>query len=43
MLRPLLLMGLAFTLLFVCLLLVRVKAALLAARLRAAQRLQAQG
>jgi len=43
MLRPLLLMGTAFTLLFVCLLLVRVKAALLAARLRAAQRLQVQG
>ena len=43
MLRPLLLMGLAFTLLFVSLLLVRIKAALLAARLRAAQRLQAQG
>ena len=43
MLRPLLLMGAAFTLLFVCLLLVRMKAALLAARLRAAQRLQVQG
>ena len=43
MLRPLLLMGVAFTLLFVCLLLVRMKAALLAARLRAAQRLQVQG
>jgi heme exporter protein C len=43
MLRPLLLMGAAFTLLFVCLLLVRIKAALLAARLRAAQRLQVQG
>jgi heme exporter protein C len=43
MLWPLLLMGLAFTLLFVSVLLVRVKAALLAARLRAAQRLQAQG
>jgi len=43
MLRPLLLMGTAFTLLFVCLLLVRIKAALLAARLRAAQRLQVQG
>ena len=43
MLRPLLIMGLAFTLLFVSVLLVRVKAALLAARLRAAQRLQAQG
>ena len=43
MLRPLLLMGTAFTLLFVCLLLVRMKAALLAARLRAAQRLQVQG
>jgi heme exporter protein C len=43
MLRPLLVMGLAFTLLFVSVLLVRVKAAVLAARLRAAQRLQAQG
>jgi heme exporter protein C len=43
MLRPLLLMGTAFTLLFVCLLLVRMKAALLGARLRAAQRLQVQG
>ena len=43
MLWPLLLMGAAFTLLFVCLLLVRIKAALLAARLRAAQRLQVQG
>ena len=43
MLWPLFLMGLAFTLLFVTLLLVRIKAALLAARLRAAQRLQAQG
>src|SRR5258705_5571985 len=43
MLRPLLLMGAAFTLLFVCLLLVRIKAALLAARLRTAQRLQVQG
>ena len=43
MLRPLLLMGAAFTLLFVCLLLVRIKAALLGARLRAAQRLQAEG
>jgi heme exporter protein C len=42
MLRPLLLMGAAFTLLFVCLLLVRIKAALLAARLRAALRLQVQ-
>ena len=42
MLWPLLLMGAAFTLLFVCLLLVRIKAALLAARLRAAQRLQVQ-
>jgi len=42
MLRPLLLMGVAFTLLFVCLLLVRIKAALLAARLRAALRLQVQ-
>jgi len=43
MLRPLLLMGAAFTLLFICLLLLRIKAALLAARLRAAQRLQVQG
>jgi heme exporter protein C len=43
MLRPLLAMGLAFTLLFVCLLLVRIKALLLEARLRAAERLQLEG
>jgi len=43
MLWPLLVMGLAFTLLFVSLLLLRVKAAVLTARLRAAERLRAAG